>query len=142
MKDELEQTDVPEDKRPIPILGIQFSERDWTEDFTHENGNYLCKCSICKKDFYGHKRRPICKVCSIPTDLPTHTDFYEEYHKKPQDKFLGIVPTKSISLPSDDIILKEFTNDFGSHSTTSLKYRWQGVIWLLEKIKSQSIHYG
>jgi len=40
-----------------------FSERDWTEDFSHENGNYLNKCLKCNKLFYGYKRRCICKLC-------------------------------------------------------------------------------
>lgn len=40
------------------------SERDWVEDFSHENGNYTCKCCKCGMLFYGHKRRPICKVCA------------------------------------------------------------------------------
>ena len=40
------------------------SDRDWVEDFTHENGNYMCHCVPCKKFFYGHKRRHCCKLCS------------------------------------------------------------------------------
>lgn len=37
--------------------------RDWTDDFSHENGNYLCGCIKCGKMFHGHKRRAICKGC-------------------------------------------------------------------------------
>lgn len=37
---------------------------DWTEDFAHENGNYMCGCVKCGKRFLGHKRRCVCKVCS------------------------------------------------------------------------------
>jgi len=40
------------------------SDRDWVEDFTHENGNYMCQCVTCKEFFYGHKRRYRCKLCS------------------------------------------------------------------------------
>ncbi|KKN33990.1 hypothetical protein LCGC14_0798030 [marine sediment metagenome] len=40
------------------------SERNWPEDFSHENGNYFCRCCHCGKDFIGHKRRVVCKVCS------------------------------------------------------------------------------
>ncbi len=36
---------------------------DWPEDFSHENGNYMCQCCICKATFVGHKRRVICKLC-------------------------------------------------------------------------------
>ena len=38
--------------------------RNWSEDFSHENGNYFCRCIECKKMFIGHKRRVICKVCA------------------------------------------------------------------------------
>ena len=37
--------------------------RSWTEDFAHENGNYMCKCHRCGQIFHGHKRRVTCKVC-------------------------------------------------------------------------------
>ncbi|HSW83499.1 MAG TPA: hypothetical protein VLH12_08495 [Usitatibacter sp.] len=40
--------------------------RDWTEDFEHENGNYYCSCVICGQEFFGHKRRVVCKVCAAP----------------------------------------------------------------------------
>lgn len=36
---------------------------NWTEDYSHENGNYLCKCFQCNENFVGHKRRIICKKC-------------------------------------------------------------------------------
>lgn len=42
------------------------SERDWEEDFEHENGNYSNRCMECKLYFYGYKRRVICKKCSTP----------------------------------------------------------------------------
>ena len=40
------------------------SNRDWPEDFSHENGNYSCRCVHCGKPFIGHKRRVTCKQCS------------------------------------------------------------------------------
>lgn len=40
-----------------------MSECDWEEDFSHENGNYECRCCICGRIFIGHKRRATCKVC-------------------------------------------------------------------------------
>lgn len=43
-------------------------EKDWTEDFQHENGNYSNTCCICKAIFVGHKRRVICKVCVKETN--------------------------------------------------------------------------
>ena len=40
------------------------SDRDWEEDFIHDNGNYMCVCVPCKQTFFGHKRRNCCKLCS------------------------------------------------------------------------------
>lgn len=40
------------------------SERDFPEDFSDENGEYVNICCVCKKEFCGHKRRVVCKVCS------------------------------------------------------------------------------
>lgn len=39
-------------------------DRDWPEDFEHENGNYMNTCCECRNTFTGHKRRFICKACS------------------------------------------------------------------------------
>ena len=38
-------------------------KRDWTEDFSHENGNYMNKCCICGETFIGYKRRVVCRIC-------------------------------------------------------------------------------
>jgi hypothetical protein len=43
----------------------EHSDRDWTEDFPHENGNYVCHCVHCGENFYGHKRRPLCRKCAM-----------------------------------------------------------------------------
>lgn len=45
------------------------SNRDWKEDFPHENGNYLRTCSRCNETFMGHKRRFICKECIKKPEL-------------------------------------------------------------------------
>ncbi len=45
------------------IFNDQANPRNYQEDFSHENGNYACKCSTCGLDFLGHKRRTTCKVC-------------------------------------------------------------------------------
>ena len=42
---------------------IKRSERDWDEDFGHENGDYCLKCITCKEQFRGHKRRTSCRTC-------------------------------------------------------------------------------
>lgn len=48
-------------------LYIEVIERDWQEDFAHENGNCQCFCGGiggCGLHFRGHKRRVTCKVCA------------------------------------------------------------------------------
>jgi len=37
--------------------------QDFPEDFSHENGNYQCRCYRCGHYFVGHKRRVACKLC-------------------------------------------------------------------------------
>lgn len=44
----------------LPKIG---SERDWIEDFNHENGKYLSQCGTCAHHFYGHMSRFLCKLC-------------------------------------------------------------------------------
>jgi hypothetical protein len=39
---------------------------DWSEDFAHEKGNYMCCCATCGKQFFGYKRRVTCRVCAQP----------------------------------------------------------------------------
>lgn len=38
-------------------------EGNYTEDYNHENGNYMNMCIRCDNEFLGHKRRVICKKC-------------------------------------------------------------------------------
>jgi hypothetical protein len=54
------------DDKSREIILPDMSDRDWTEDFPYENGQYCCKCGDCGKSFYGYKRRVRCKLCSIP----------------------------------------------------------------------------
>lgn len=46
------------------IMRSDRPERDWEEDFEHENGCYECNCIECNHSFFGHKRRVNCKLCS------------------------------------------------------------------------------
>tara|TARA_R110000772_G_C13297052_1_gene438546 strand:+ start:2568 stop:2873 length:306 start_codon:yes stop_codon:yes gene_type:complete len=41
-----------------------YQSEDWAEDSDHENGNYRNECCYCKRQFTGHKRRVVCKICS------------------------------------------------------------------------------
>ena len=44
-------------------------EGNWTDDFSHENGNYVNTCVICDHNFLGHKRRIVCKKCVDKSDI-------------------------------------------------------------------------
>lgn len=51
------------------------SGRCWEEDLSHENGNYINICFKCKKEFFGYKRRVICKICNNKEfEVPDRTD--------------------------------------------------------------------
>lgn len=45
--------------------------RNWTEDYLHDNGQYMNRCMTCRRIFCGHKRRVVCKTCaeSAPKQL-------------------------------------------------------------------------
>src|SRR6056297_361076 len=59
-----EYADAVKNNAVLPHVMPSFdSPKNWTEDYKHENGNYVCRCSKCKEYFYGHKRRPLCKKC-------------------------------------------------------------------------------
>ena len=43
-----------------PLRNLQHP-RNWTKDY--ERSMYECRCSVCKGNFFGDKRRVICRVC-------------------------------------------------------------------------------
>ncbi len=43
---------------------FRHDPRDWTEDYAQENGNYMCLCGECWREFFGYKRRVTCKTCA------------------------------------------------------------------------------
>lgn len=51
---------IPQPSAPAP------ESRDWSEDLGHENGNYQCWCTTCRRLFTGHKRRVTCRACAAP----------------------------------------------------------------------------
>jgi len=53
-------------------------ERNWTDDFIHENGNYQNECIKCHNLFMGHKHRVICKACSVSTSIEEAAEKYAE----------------------------------------------------------------
>lgn len=46
------------------------ADRSWLGDALHENGRYSCCCCECGRMFIGHKRRVVCRVCSLEKDTP------------------------------------------------------------------------
>jgi hypothetical protein len=66
----------------------ESKERDWPEDFPHENGMYMCKCRECNQRFFGHKRRMICKECNseirrtVVISTPNKEDSWAETYFK------------------------------------------------------------
>lgn len=47
--------------------------RDWSEDASHENGQYLNQCPRCCHHFYGHISRRLCRTCwaEVKLQLPS-----------------------------------------------------------------------
>lgn len=50
------------------------AERAWIEDAGHENGLYSNTCIECGREFAGHKRRVICRVCAAAPTQPAPTE--------------------------------------------------------------------
>ena len=50
--------------RDTTVTG-SVNDHDFPEDFKLENGNYICTCCDCGKQFIGHKRRVACKKCEV-----------------------------------------------------------------------------
>jgi hypothetical protein len=42
--------------------------KDWPQDFSHENGNYMCRCVFCKGNLIGHKRCVVCRECTMEAE--------------------------------------------------------------------------
>lgn len=57
------------------------STKNWTEDFSLENGNYQNRCSICGYLFMGYKRRVVCKECSEKAE-EEHNKICDLYRQK------------------------------------------------------------
>lgn len=53
-------------------------ERNWSEDFSYENGCYENICSFCRQHFLGYKRRYVCKKCVTPQPTPLPTIYIDK----------------------------------------------------------------
>jgi len=79
-------TDVSKTVKAFQVRS-ENPEKDWTEDFSHENGNYTCICHKCKAQFIGHKRRITCRECYREFD--THTPMTDEVEGAPETINVG-----------------------------------------------------
>jgi len=68
---------------------VPNSDRDWTEDFSQENGNYANDCIVCAQEFIGYKRRSICKLCSTKVKTNYIPKMASELLVERADKALG-----------------------------------------------------
>ena len=46
------------------LRSTTHEERSFPEDATSDNGSYYNTCCECGRQFTGHKRRIVCKVCT------------------------------------------------------------------------------
>lgn len=42
---------------------FKYTPRDFPEDSSDENGDYICLCIKCGNTFIGYKRRFLCRLC-------------------------------------------------------------------------------
>ena len=49
--------------------------RDWTQHFSHENGNYQNKCHECGQLFLGNKYILVCKHCATKKKTIDDSDY-------------------------------------------------------------------
>ncbi len=71
------------------------SPKNWTEDYQHENGKYICHCVICDEYFFGYKRRVVCKECatlSHPTLPSDEVEFALKLNKYIHDQCIDGTP--------------------------------------------------
>lgn len=52
-------------RKEFEAILTPISEKDWTEDVSMKNGNYKNLCRKCQGVFVCHKKRLICKVCTM-----------------------------------------------------------------------------
>lgn len=78
LRKEVEARGAAAEARAVPkgwklLKDTTHAERSWPEDSGHENGNYSNTCVQCLREFIGHKRRQVCKVCAAtpsPAEQP------------------------------------------------------------------------
>jgi hypothetical protein len=77
--------------QPKPVAGaagpFRANPEDWPEDFRHENGNYMCLCATCGRQFFGYKRRGTCRVCAHPEPV---ADTWQPIATAPKDRVIDL----------------------------------------------------
>lgn len=64
--------------------------RNWDEDYKDGENKYECICGICGEHFFGHKRRPVCKICaSNPQSAPETIEFWRHRALTAESAFEG-----------------------------------------------------
>lgn len=63
-----------------PLLADGPRACDWSEDWPHENGKYMCICADCGQEFVGYKRRTQCKTCFQKQQAAKYPDIPTLYH--------------------------------------------------------------
>ena len=98
-------------------------QRSWPEDKNHENGNYYVECCICLRNFTGHKRRNVCRVCAgetivVSASPPTPPSKEEQDMVK---LILGedIKPSNDLGSESESESPTSSTDAIGDESATS-----------------------
>lgn len=96
------------------------SERDWPEDFQHENGQYMCRCHKCENTFIGYKRRVTCKVCA--NKYPEQAEGAQGERKRFEAEVLGL------GLPVE-------RDHHGAYVSDHVRHLWSG--WELRAALAQ-----
>lgn len=48
------------------------SLKDWPDDYKGGEDRYICLCADCNEQFFGHKRRVVCRQCSKDQAKPSN----------------------------------------------------------------------
>jgi len=97
VKKVLDETYIIKNERSLDSI-FGNGTGDWPEDLKFENGNYSCKCSVCKQIFMGNKHRVVCKKCAVEEITINKQEYerlldiekkYEEWNKWYWDRPLG-----------------------------------------------------
>ena len=116
-------------------------ERNWPEDYPHENGCYQNKCSMCGNLFLGMKRRPICKLCFATasadyTKMDTHAsaEKVERFEKVEISEGMQELKIYQYQAKRIEDAFRLVANNLKSHTKESCLDR--DVMWCWQTIKN------